>query len=305
LRKDIALEKLNLILYKIYTVFCKHFYTGGRCCLKREDKTDNNLELKRESLSAAVKSYGSLAVAFSGGTDSTFLLAVAHNTLKKNVIGITAESPVHPGRETEFAIRFAKKHGIKHILIKTNELNLSQFTVNNRDRCYVCKKNLFPLMIKEAEKRGIRILAHGANTDDLKDFRPGFKAASELGIAAPMIDAGLSKQDIRLLSKKMRLETWNKPSMACLATRIPYGMPVTLDALRMIEKAENALADIGFFGCRVRHHGNLARIELPGGDFERITGDKMRKKVAEKLKKAGYLYVSIDLEGYVQGSMNR
>jgi uncharacterized protein len=273
--------------------------------LKKEGKTDNHPELKMELLSAAVKSYGSLAVAFSGGADSTFLLTVAHMAIKRNVLAVTAKSPVHPRKETDFAVKFAKQYGISHIIIKTNELNIPEFTANNRDRCYLCKMNLFPLMIRAAQKRGIGILAHGANTDDLKDFRPGFKAASELNIAAPMVDAGLSKEDIRLLSKKMGLETWNKPAMACLATRIPYGMPVTIDVLKMIDKAENALADLGFFGCRVRHHGYLARIEFANEDFERVIKDGMRKKVAGKLKKAGYLYVSMDLEGYVQGSMNR
>ena len=266
---------------------------------------EDDLKLKMERISSEIKGYNSLAIAYSGGTDSTFLLAVAHKVLKRNVIAITAKSRVHPVRETELSVKYTKKHRIEHIIIESNELNISEFTANNRDRCYVCKRNLFPLMIKAASKKGIKYLAHGANTDDLKDFRPGFSAAYELGIAAPMISAGLSKQDIRLLSKKMRLGTWNKPSMACLATRIPYGTPVTKESLKMIEEAEYALADLGFGTCRVRHHGTLARIELAREEFERMIKEKMRKSVVEKMKKAGYLYVSMDLEGYIQGSMNR
>jgi len=266
---------------------------------------EDDLKFKMERLTSAIKGYNSLAIAFSGGADSTFLLAVAHKALKRNVIAITAKSQVHPERETDLAVNYTNKHGIEHIIIQSNELNIPEFTANNRDRCYICKRNLFPRMMKAASERGIRDLAHGANTDDLKDFRPGFSAANELGIAAPMIDAGLSKQDIRILSKKMRLGTWNKPSMACLATRIPYGTPVTKESLKMIEEAEYAMADLGFGTCRVRHHGTLARIELASEEFERMIKEKMRKSIVGKMKKAGYLYVSMDLEGYIQGSMNR
>ncbi|MDP2863640.1 MAG: ATP-dependent sacrificial sulfur transferase LarE [Desulfobacterales bacterium] len=265
----------------------------------------DDLIAKKESLISILKNYDSLAVAFSGGVDSTFLLAAAHGVLGENVAAITAKSPVHPAREIEFAGKFARNHGIKHIIIRSDEMNLSEFTANNRNRCYVCKKNLFPKMIEAASKMGISKLAHGANTDDLKDFRPGFSAASEMVIASPMIEAGLSKQDIRDLSKMMLLETWDKPAMACLATRIPYGTAITIESLKMIEEAENTLIDLGFSACRVRHHGNLARIELAKKDFDRMMNEKTRDSVVGKLKKAGYLYVSMDLEGYVQGSMNR
>lgn len=260
---------------------------------------------KKEKLVSILKKFNSLAVAFSGGADSTFLLAVAYEVMGGNVAAFTAKSPVHPAREIEFAEKFAGNRGIKHIKIQSDEMNLPEFTANNRDRCYVCKKNLFPKMIEAAAVMGIPKVAHGANTDDLKDFRPGFSAASELGIAAPMIEAGLSKQDIRDLSKMMGLETWDKPAMACLATRIPYGDAITIESLNMIEEAENALNDLGFVACRVRHHGNLARIETAKEEFDRMMDQNMRDSVVVKLKKAGYLYVSIDLEGYIQGSLNR
>jgi uncharacterized protein len=263
------------------------------------------LRSKKNKLISILKGFKSIAVAFSGGADSTFLLAVANNVLKGNVIAITAKSRVHHARETDFAVNFTTKHGIEHVIIESNELKISEFTVNNRDRCYVCKNNLFPLMIQAASKKGIREIVHGANTDDLNDFRPGFKAALELNIAAPLIDAGLSKQDIRNLSKEMLLETWNKPAMACLATRIPYGVAITIESLKMIEEAENVLLDLGFTTCRVRHHGSLARIELTKGEFRKVINEKTRELLVKKIKNAGYPYVSIDLEGYVQGSMNR
>jgi len=263
------------------------------------------LKVKKERLVSILKNFKSLAVAFSGGADSTFLLAVAHEVLGENVAAVTAKSPVHPARETEFAGKFAMNYGIKHIVIQSDEMGLTEFTANNRNRCYICKKNLFPKMKEAASKAGIGEIVHGANTDDLDDFRPGFSAASELRIVAPMIDAGLTKQDIRNLSKSMLLETWNKPAMACLATRIPYGTAITIESLKMIEEAENALIDLGFTGCRVRHHGNLARIELVKNDFDRMAVEKTRDLVVEKIKSAGYLYVSMDLEGYIQGSMNR
>jgi len=284
---------------------CEQLIKSRSTLKKEKEMKRDELKLKKEKLISILKNFNSLAVAFSGGADSAFLLAVAHEVLGEKVTAITAKSPVHPARETEFAGKFALDYGIKHIIIQSDETNLSEFTTNNRNRCYICKKNLFPKMIEAAYKAGISELAHGANTDDLKDFRPGFSAASEFNIAAPMIDAGLSKQDIRDLSKNMRLETWNKPAMACLATRIPYGNGITIESLTMIEEAENALIDLGFTACRVRHHGDLARIELVKNDFEKMMNEKTRDLLVGKIKKAGYLYVSMDLEGYIQGSMNR
>jgi uncharacterized protein len=265
----------------------------------------DELMAKKERLISILKGFDSLAVAFSGGVDSTFLLAVAHEVLGDKVAAVTSRSPLHPAKEIKLAEKFTDGRGIRHIMISTGEMNLSEFTANSRNRCYVCKKNLFPRMIAAVTETGTKHVAHGANTDDLKDFRPGFKAAIEYGIEAPMIEAGLSKEDIRLLSKDMLLETWNKPAMACLATRIPYGDTITTESLRMIEEAEDSLADLGFIACRVRHHGNLARIELQKEDLSRIPFEDIRNLVIDKIKKAGYLYVSIDLEGYIQGSLNR
>ncbi|MBU3947922.1 MAG: ATP-dependent sacrificial sulfur transferase LarE [Proteobacteria bacterium] len=267
--------------------------------------TSNNLKEIKERLISILKSYNSLAIAFSGGADSSFLLALAHQVLGKKVIAITAISPVHPARETEFAKKFTKKRKIKHEIVQSDEMSISEYTANTRNRCYICKKNLFPKLLECALKSGIKDLAHGANMDDLKDFRPGFVAASELKIAAPLIDAGLSKQEIRRLSKNINLETWNKPAMACLATRIPYGATITIASLKKIEEAENALIDLGFSTCRIRHHDNLARIEVLPKDFKKILNKENKEAIIKKIKEAGYLYVAMDIEGYFQGSMNR
>ncbi|MBU1055583.1 MAG: ATP-dependent sacrificial sulfur transferase LarE [Proteobacteria bacterium] len=264
-----------------------------------------NIEEKKERLISILKNYDSLAIAFSGGVDSSYLLALSHKVMGKKVFAITAISPVHPAREIKFAQKFAASRKIRHVIIKSDEMSLPEFIANNRNRCYVCKKILFPKMLEYAVKSGVKDLVHGANVDDLNDFRPGFSAASESKIAAPLIDAGLSKKDIRQLSKNMNLETWNKPAMACLATRIPYGTSITAEILNKIEDAENALIDLGFSTCRVRHHGDLARIEVPPKDFKKILSKENMEAIIKTIKKAGYLYVTMDIEGYIQGSMNR
>lgn len=265
----------------------------------------DNLKEKNERLVSILKNYDSLAIAFSGGVDSSYLLALSHKVLGKKVFAITAVSPVHPAREIKFAKKFTANCKIKHVIIKSDEMRIPEFIANNRNRCYVCKKNLFPKMLEYAVKSGVKYLAHGANVDDLNDFRPGFSAASELNVAAPLIDAGFSKKDIRKLSKNMNLETWNKPAMACLATRIPYGTSITAEILNKIEDAENALIDLGFSTCRVRHHGDLARIEVPPKDFKKILSKENKEAIIKTIKTSGYIYVTMDIEGYIQGSMNR
>ncbi|MBW2201906.1 MAG: ATP-dependent sacrificial sulfur transferase LarE [Deltaproteobacteria bacterium] len=260
---------------------------------------------KKECLVNALKQYESLAVAFSGGVDSTFLLAVAHDVLKKKVIALTADSPVHPPQERAHAVELAKSFGVEHIVIKSREMDNIDFVANRKNRCYVCKKLLFEDILNLAMERGIRLVAHGANVDDLRDFRPGFKAAEEMGIVSPMVDAGLTKEDIRRLSKEMNLPTWDKPSMACLATRIPYGTPISLDALEMVDKAENFITCLGFMTCRVRHHGKVARIELSHRDFNKIMNEEIRDNVILALRKIGFSHIAVDMEGYIQGSMNR
>jgi len=260
---------------------------------------------KKDKLISIIEKYDNLIVAFSGGVDSTFLLKFAHAILKENVVAVTAQSPIHPERETEFTKKFAKNLGIKHITMQSREMSRPDFVANTRDRCYICKKLLAEDLLKLASEMGIKYVAHGANMDDMDDFRPGLKAARETGIEAPLVDACLTKKDIRFLSKEMNLVTWDKPSMACLASRIPYGTPINDEALNKIDRAEQFVLSLGFISCRVRYHNEVARIEVSPGDFKRLFEDKTRMAIISKFKDIGFLYISMDLEGYVQGSMNR
>lgn len=273
----------------------------------RENKNmeTNSVIKKKDHLRSTLKGYGSLLVAYSGGVDSSFLLAVAHEALNKNLLAVTSASPLHPEREIREAIDFAKLLGVEHMVIQSREMQRGDFISNTKERCYLCKKYLIEELLKISNHRNIQHVAHGANIDDLSDYRPGFAAAQEMGIKAPLVDAGLTKNDIRRLSKQMNLITWNKPPMACLATRIPYGTSITIKDLKMIEQAEQVLTNIGFTGCRVRVHDKVARIEVDAGDIERIIDRKTRSLIVEKLRKIGFIHVAVDLEGYCQGSMNR
>lgn len=266
---------------------------------------NNDLKTKRGHLISILKSYGSLLVAYSGGVDSTYLLATAHEALKKNLVAVTVKSPLHPVRENQQAEAFAQQLGIIHLFVKSREMSRPDFTANTKKRCYLCKKYLFKDLLKIARDKNIEYVAHGANIDDLRDFRPGFDAAGEMNIMAPMVDAGLSKKDIRTLSKQMNLKTWNKPSMSCLATRIPYGTQITIEKLKMIERAEQVILDLGVTSCRVRLHDKAARIEVDPGDIEGIMDQGIRSTIVAKLRKIGFSYVAVDLEGYGQGRMNR
>jgi uncharacterized protein len=260
---------------------------------------------KKKALVEALRSIDSLLIAYSGGVDSAFLLAVAHEVLGSKVLAVTATAPFYPSWEAREAIEFARKHGIEHLVIPSEAGNLPAFRANPPDRCYHCKTFLFRKLKGVAEQRGILHIAHAANVDDGGDYRPGSKAAEEAGALAPLLDAGLNKEEIRHLSKEMGLSTWNKPAMACLASRIPYGDPITEEKLKMIEQAETFLAAKGFRQFRVRCHGSLARIEVEKEDFPRITATPLRETIVSKLKEVGFLYVSMDLEGYVTGSLNR
>ena len=257
------------------------------------------LKNKKERLISIINGFNSLMVAFSGGVDSAFLLAFTHKLLKKNVVAISATSPIHPSRETEYSKKFADNLGIKHILFKSREINHSGFMDNKKNRCYICKKLLFKDILKIASDIDIKYIAHGANVTDLNDFRPGLLAAKEMGIVAPLIDAGLTKDDIRSLSKNINLSTWDKPAMACLATRIPYETPLTQKALSMIEKSENIIIDLGFKTCRVRCHGKVARIEIDPVYFQKIFKKKIKLTINNKLKALGFSYVTLDMEGYI------
>ena len=266
---------------------------------------DGHLKAKRKHLISLLQQFDSLMIAFSGGVDSTFLLAISHEVLNDKLIAITATSSLHPEWEKNEAIEFAKRLGVKHIVVPSREMSRQDFRNNPTDRCYICKKLLFEDFWAIAKDNGIKHIAHGATVDDLGDFRPGFIAATEWGIKAPLIDADLTKDDIRLLSREMNLKTWDKPSMACLATRIPYGKPITKQNVQIITNAEKVLLDLGFTSCRVRLHDTMARIEIDIEELGKMLEPKTRHVIIKKLQKIGFSYVTVDLEGYRQGSMNR
>ncbi len=262
------------------------------------------LDNKYSELNKKIENYGSVAVAFSGGVDSTFLLKVAHEVLGENVLAITASSPLIPRNEVEGAKDFCKRNNIRQITFTYEIENEPQIRLNPKDRCYHCKKSIFKKMKDIALENGMEVLLDGSNEDDTKDYRPGMKALEELEIVSPLKDAGLTKQDIRELSKKMGLPTWNKPSYACLATRIPFGAEITIEKLSMIEKAEEVLHENGFLRSRVRLHGNLARIEVSPEQFDEIMKPDIRGVIVKELRKIGFNYVSLDMQGYRMGSMN-
>jgi uncharacterized protein len=265
----------------------------------------NEVSSKKQALMEMLGSLDSLLVAFSGGVDSTFLLAVGRQVLGKKLVACTATSVVYPSRESKEAMSFAEEKGIDHVTLSSDAMSLSSFTVNKPDRCYHCKKHLFEKLKELAAQKGIKHIAHAATLDDLKDYRPGWRAAEEMGILAPLVDARLTKEEIRFLSREMGLGTWNKPTMACLASRIPFGESITEKKLRMIQEAEGFIAGLGFMQYRVRYHGAVARIEVEPEDIHRIVGKAVRDRIVAKLREIGFLHVALDLEGYVSGSMNR
>lgn len=260
---------------------------------------------KKNALIDSLARYPNMAIAFSGGVDSSLLLAVAHQVHGDRVIAMTGRSPVHPSGEEEAAVSLAKHLGVRHIFFDTHELDDPAFVRNGKQRCYHCKLGLFRTMRQIARKEGFNTLAHGANLDDLNDFRPGFQASRELGIAAPLVDVGLSKSEIRELARQIGLPNWDRPAMACLASRIAYGIPIDAHLLGRIDQAEGVLREMGIATCRVRHHGPIARIEVPPSRVAELLAPQRREAIVHRIQQLGYHHVTIDLEGYVSGKMNR
>ncbi|MBO7402689.1 MAG: ATP-dependent sacrificial sulfur transferase LarE [Lachnospiraceae bacterium] len=262
------------------------------------------LQKKLDRLKEYIAGLGSLAVGFSGGVDSTFLLAVAHEVLGDRLIAVTGADASVPGREVKEATDFCKEHGIRHIICKVDPMKEEGYRHNGPDRCYFCKHGIFTEVRKIADENGIEYMAEGSNMDDLGDYRPGLRAAAELSVKSPLREAGLTKAEIRLISKALGLPTWNKPAYACLASRFVYGEEITEEKLNMIDKAEQFLIEHGFLEERVRMHGKLARIEVPAADIPRLAADGIREEIYEKFREIGFLFVSLDLKGYRLGSMN-
>lgn len=268
------------------------------------DDTAQKTHDKLMMLKNYLQSLGSAAVAFSGGVDSTFLLKISQEVLGDNVIAVTAKPHSFPDRELEETKAFCREMGIRQYIYELNELAIEGFCENPPNRCYLCKKELLGKMIEIAREHDIPHIVEGSNMDDSGDYRPGQIAVSELGIKSPLREAGLYKEEIRMLSKEMGLQVWDKPSFACLSSRFAYGERITAEKLMMVERAEQLLFDKGFRQARVRIHGTMARIEVLPEQFEMMLERDTRDEIVSKLKADGFTYVSMDLEGYRTGSMN-
>jgi len=260
---------------------------------------------KMKRLKEIIGKMDSLLVAFSGGVDSSFLLKVARETLgPAKVVAVTARSPVYPKREYAAARKLAEGMDVQHLFIDSDELDLPQFAANPVNRCYHCKRELFTELKEIARKMNLSSIAEGSTVDDEKDFRPGMRAIREMSIRSPLREAGLNKVEIRSQSREFGLPTWNKPSLACLASRLPYGDRITIEVLGQIEEAEQFLIGLGFSQVRVRHHGKTSRIEVPPEEIVLLLESNTRTRVVDKLKAIGFTYVTVDLQGFRSGSMN-
>ena len=270
----------------------------------RERPLVEALQQKERALLAALGELGSVIVAYSGGADSAYLAWAAHRVLGDRAVAITADSASLPGSHKQDAETFAREHGIRHEYIATGEFDNPAYTANHSDRCFHCKDELFTRLDEVARERGIAHVVYGVNIDDLGDYRPGQRAAKLHGVKSPLVDAGLTKDEIRALSRRAGLATWDRPASACLSSRIPYGTPVTIDNVRIVDRGEDALRALGFRQFRVRFHGDVVRIEIAPEELERAMTPGMARKFTAIFKALGFEYVTLDLEGYRQGSLN-
>ncbi len=263
------------------------------------------LSVKESRLREIVRSLGSCVVAFSGGVDSALVLKIATDELGERAYGVTGKSASLAERELEGVLDVVEALGVTHEVIETEELDDPNYRANPADRCYYCKHELYDKLAEIARNRGAQCIVDGFNLDDAQDYRPGRRAAEEFAVRSPLAEAGFTKADVRALAKELDLEVWDKPALACLSSRFPYGTPISLELLRQVERAEDAILAAGIRECRVRHHGDIARIEVPLDALERLTAPGTREAIVAGVQAAGYRYVTIDLGGYVHGNLNR
>lgn len=265
---------------------------------------DGALVRKERALRGILAGLDRVIVAFSGGVDSAYLACVANAELGGQAQCITADSPSYPRRHREMALRLVEQLGLRHEFIQTHEMDRAEYRANPANRCYFCKHELYGHLSRLARERGVAVIVDGNNADDRGDYRPGRQAAREFGVRSPLDEADLGKAEIRQLSRAMGLPTWDEPASACLSSRIPYSSEVTADKLHAIERAEDLLHDLGFRLCRVRHHGDTARLEVDPSDMRRVLDDDVRAAILRELRALGFRYVTLDLKGYRTGSLN-
>jgi uncharacterized protein len=269
-----------------------------------ERSAAEGLSAKERQLRSRLAGFGSLVIAFSGGTDSAYLAWAATQELGPGALCVTAESPSYPDHHRQLARRVAADFGLRHEIVTTDEIERPEYRANPVNRCYYCKHELYSVLTQVAADRGVAAIADGSNADDRGDYRPGRQAAREFGVVSPLDDVGLTKDEIRELSRQAGLPTWDEPASACLSSRIPYETAITSEALRRIEQAEACLRAMGFRVCRVRHHEDLARLEFGRDELARALEPDVRERIVRDLRALGYRHVTVDLQGYRMGSLN-